>query len=214
MRLQTGIFQSPKFWPLRFAPISVEIELAPDIMAACQYDVANVAMHNAAGAEINATAQSLPTWQIEDPRINVDMIQLDSELQSQYAQLMLSGKALTLHCNLVVTHAQSIVGENPVISITRAASRIKQIMWSFTRIPGDGYNELESEVTDFSHPHRDLLLEAGQITYVSQYEARWQLGHKLLPENPEFQPIIVDARTADFAIEGIGVGLVRTGTSL
>jgi repressor LexA len=37
---------------------------------------------------------------------------------------------------------------------------------------------------------------------------------ELLPENPEFQPIIVDARTADFAIEGIGVGLVRTDPSL
>ncbi len=37
---------------------------------------------------------------------------------------------------------------------------------------------------------------------------------ELLPENPDFQPIIVDAHTSDFAIEGIGVGLVRTGTSL
>ena len=32
---------------------------------------------------------------------------------------------------------------------------------------------------------------------------------ELLPENPEFKPIIVDAREEDFAIEGIGVGVVR-----
>jgi len=37
---------------------------------------------------------------------------------------------------------------------------------------------------------------------------------ELLPENPDFQPIVVDARTDDFALEGIGVGLVRSGTSL
>jgi repressor LexA len=37
---------------------------------------------------------------------------------------------------------------------------------------------------------------------------------ELLPENPDFQPIIVDARTTDFAIEGIGVGLVRPDPSL
>lgn len=37
---------------------------------------------------------------------------------------------------------------------------------------------------------------------------------ELLPENPDFQPIIVDARTTDFAIEGIGVGLVRTDPTL
>lgn len=41
-------------------------------------------------------------------------------------------------------------------------------------------------------------------------------GHsiELLPENPEYTPIIVDARHADFALEGIGVGLIRPGKSL
>jgi repressor LexA len=33
----------------------------------------------------------------------------------------------------------------------------------------------------------------------------------LLPENPSFDPIVVDPRTTAFAIEGIGVGLVRSG---
>jgi len=37
---------------------------------------------------------------------------------------------------------------------------------------------------------------------------------ELLPENPDFQPIIVDARSSDFALEGVGVGLVRTTKSL
>jgi repressor LexA len=41
-------------------------------------------------------------------------------------------------------------------------------------------------------------------------------GHtiELLPENPDFEPIVVDARSDDFALEGIGVGLVRSGKSL
>jgi len=34
----------------------------------------------------------------------------------------------------------------------------------------------------------------------------------LLPENPAFEPIVVDPRTTSFAIEGIGVGLVRSGS--
>ena len=33
----------------------------------------------------------------------------------------------------------------------------------------------------------------------------------LLPENPAFAPIVVDPRTTTFAIEGIAVGLVRSG---
>lgn len=34
---------------------------------------------------------------------------------------------------------------------------------------------------------------------------------QLLPENPEFEPIEVDVRAAPLAIEGVGVGLLRTG---
>jgi repressor LexA len=37
---------------------------------------------------------------------------------------------------------------------------------------------------------------------------------ELLPENPDFSPIVVDARSGEFALEGIGVGLVRGGKSL
>ena len=41
-------------------------------------------------------------------------------------------------------------------------------------------------------------------------------GHsiELLPENPDYQPIVVDARSGEFALEGIGVGLIRHGASL
>ena len=34
---------------------------------------------------------------------------------------------------------------------------------------------------------------------------------KLIPENPEFDPIVVDLRANNFAIEGISVGVIRRG---
>lgn len=37
---------------------------------------------------------------------------------------------------------------------------------------------------------------------------------ELLPENPDFKPIVIDARSGDFALEGIGVGLIRGGQAL
>ncbi len=37
---------------------------------------------------------------------------------------------------------------------------------------------------------------------------------ELLPENPDFQPIVIDARSEEFALEGIGVGLIRKSASL
>jgi repressor LexA len=33
---------------------------------------------------------------------------------------------------------------------------------------------------------------------------------ELLPENPEFKPIVVDTRSEQFAIEGIAVGIIRS----
>ena len=37
---------------------------------------------------------------------------------------------------------------------------------------------------------------------------------QLLPENPDFETIEVDARSGDFAIEGVAVGVIRNGKSL
>ena len=37
---------------------------------------------------------------------------------------------------------------------------------------------------------------------------------ELLPENPEFSPLVVDLRRRELVIEGIGVGVVRRGKAL
>ncbi len=37
---------------------------------------------------------------------------------------------------------------------------------------------------------------------------------ELLPENPEFQPIVIDSRSDLFSLEGIAVGLLRSGQAL
>ncbi|MGV6818560.1 MAG: transcriptional repressor LexA [Thiotrichales bacterium] len=48
----------------------------------------------------------------------------------------------------------------------------------------------------------------GEVT-VKRFK-RWRKKVKLLPENAEFEPIIVDASYQDFCIEGIAVGSIRT----
>lgn len=37
---------------------------------------------------------------------------------------------------------------------------------------------------------------------------------ELLPENPEFEPIVVDTRRESVVIEGLGVGVIRSGRAL
>jgi repressor LexA len=38
---------------------------------------------------------------------------------------------------------------------------------------------------------------------------RWRHRVQLLPENPSFKPILVDLRSQDLVIEGLGVGVLR-----
>lgn len=58
-----------------------------------------------------------------------------------------------------------------------------------------------------------VVARVGQDVTVKRLRRR---GHtiELLPENPDFQPIVIDARDEEFALEGIGVGLVRGGKAL
>ena len=37
---------------------------------------------------------------------------------------------------------------------------------------------------------------------------------ELLPENPEYEPIVVDTRREELVIEGLGVGVIRSGRAL
>ena len=69
--------------------------------------------------------------------------------------------------------------------------------------------------------HRTVDARSGQIVVarlgnevtVKRFK---RLGNQvqLLPENPDFEPILVDPKRDFFAIEGLGVGIIRTGKGL
>lgn len=69
--------------------------------------------------------------------------------------------------------------------------------------------------------HRSSEVRTGQVVVarlddevtVKRFRKR---GHivELLPENPDFEPIVVDLRRRELVIEGIGVGVIRHGKNL
>lgn len=69
--------------------------------------------------------------------------------------------------------------------------------------------------------HRSSEARSGQIVVARLGEEvtvkRWRKrGHtvELLPENPDFSPIVIDLRRQELVIEGIGVGVIRNGKTL
>ena len=69
--------------------------------------------------------------------------------------------------------------------------------------------------------HKHAEAKAGQVVVarigdevtVKRFQQR---GHtvRLLPENPEFEPIVIDLTRQELVIEGIAVGVIRSGGSL
>jgi repressor LexA len=58
-----------------------------------------------------------------------------------------------------------------------------------------------------------VVARVGDDVTVKRWQRRGQIV-ELLPENPDFSPIVIDTRREALALEGIGVGLVRTGSGL
>ena len=67
--------------------------------------------------------------------------------------------------------------------------------------------------TDDARTGQVVVARIGDEVTVKRLRRR---GHavQLLPENPDFEPIEVDGRSAEFAIEGIAVGVIRIGKGL
>ena len=58
-----------------------------------------------------------------------------------------------------------------------------------------------------------VVARVGDEVTVKRWQRRGPIV-ELLPENPDFSPIVVDTRHTELALEGVGVGLVRAGKSL
>lgn len=90
----------------------------------------------------------------------------------------------------------------------------------FLRVHGDSMIDVGIFENDLLAVHRTTEAQNGQIVVARINDEvtvkRLQRGRnkfqlQLLPENPRYQPIEVDLREQEFAIEGLSVGVLRRG---
>jgi len=89
------------------------------------------------------------------------------------------------------------------------------------QVKGDSMKDAGILDGDLLAVHRSSEARAGQVIVarlddevtVKRFKKN---GHvvELLPENPDFEPILVDLRRQELVIEGIGVGVIRQGKDL
>ena len=84
------------------------------------------------------------------------------------------------------------------------------------RVTGDSMIDIGIHDGDLLAVHRTRKAENGQIVVariddevtVKRFRQRGSIV-RLMPENPDYEPIRVDLREQDLAIEGLGVGILR-----
>jgi repressor LexA len=91
----------------------------------------------------------------------------------------------------------------------------------FLKVRGDSMMDVGIYDGDLLAVHSTSQANNGEIVIariddevtVKRYKTtRSKYQVQLLPENPDYQPIEVDLRHQDFAIEGLSVGIVRRGS--
>ena len=86
------------------------------------------------------------------------------------------------------------------------------------RVKGHSMRDAGIRNHDLLAVHRTTTARTGQVVVarindevtVKRLE-RNRTQVRLLPANPDFNPIVVNSRRDEFAIEGIGVGIIRNG---
>jgi len=118
-----GILNQPKYLPIRYCPITIELELVNDMKEPILTPV---------GDKFTPGNTSV-LWQIENVQFKCDSCTLDNALDNSYAQHLLSGKSIPINYNTYVSQVQSTIsntntGQQVVrLNITRALSRLKSV---------------------------------------------------------------------------------------
>ena len=183
----SGILSQNKMLPIRYAPVTLELELVDDanepiISALKSTDDSN---------DFKATNTST-TWSLTNVQVKVDVCTLDNALDNSYAQHLLSGKSLPISYNTFVSQMQTIAGQDaPSINVSRALTRLKSVFITLTKDLS-----VSGARTASQHPGLKPWNDFFSPMWTSNWGGSWahdsngefefqlQIGSKLFPEYP------------------------------
>ena len=183
----SGIFNQEKMLPIRYMPLTIELELVNDSNEPIVSD-STTDTNVSTGFDITTgvTGNTSTSWQIQNVQVKCDVVTLDNQLDNSYAEHLLSGKALPINYQTYVSQKQSTLsgtnGQQQVrLNVTRALSRLKNVFITLDKPTTDvGIKEWNS----FYSPMEPLqatnnYVESGEIA-----DFQIQVGSKQFPEYP------------------------------
>lgn len=174
----SGLLNQPKYLPLRYCPITIELELANDINGAIISDTTG---------SVFTDANTSKLWQIQNVQAKCDVCTLDNSLDNSYAEHLLSGKALPINYNTFISQIQSTLsgsnGQKDIRhNITRSLSRLKSVFITFDKeVAGEpSYIGLKN----WNHFYSPMATIGTGYDVNGEFQLQLGLGSKLFPEYP------------------------------
>jgi hypothetical protein len=172
----SGLLNQNKMLPIRYAPITIELELADNPLD----PIIDPATSMTDGYETTNTSTE---WSINNVQVKVDVCTLDNALDNSYAQHLLSGKSLPISYNTFVSQLQTIAGQDaPLINVSRALTRLKSVFVTLHKDSTDGVNR--RFWNNFFSPMQPENTTALTPEANGEFEFQLQIGSKLFPEYP------------------------------
>lgn len=175
LKLHSGLLSQPKFLPLRYMNLEIELELDDNMNAAINYlpDADGYTPAGTDEATINAEFnkswrdQVSNKWFIENAFIRADVVTVDNNLDNTYASLLLSGKSMNIIFNTYISQIQTILSNDMSIPISRSLSRLDGVFVSLIKDYSKANNPSRyipnrKEFNDFVSP---LYLENSLLGY-------------------------------------------------
>ena len=173
-----GILGQSKYLPLRYCPLTIELELVNNLMEPI------ITLTPLSTFDLNNTST---IWQIENVQLKCDTCTLDNSLDNSYAQYLLSGKSLGINYNTYISQMQSTisnlnVGQQAIrLNITRALSRLKSVFLTLISPPGATADAVGlmglKEWNNFYSPMRNRLLSSkNHSDSDGEFEYQIQIG--------------------------------------
>ena len=182
----SGLFNQNKMIPLRYCPITIELELVND-------STEPIVSHLTGEGNLFSDLNTSVNWQIQNVQAKCDICTLDNALDNSYAEHLLSGKSLPINYNTYVSQMQTLLsgtdGQQKVrLNVTRALSRLKSVFITLGKgtPASDAVKNLARK--PWNTFYSPMLTYEGatppQFDKNGEFEAQLQLGSKLYPEYP------------------------------
>ena len=184
-----GLFNQPKMLPIRYCPVTIELELVNDP----NEPIVNDSSPGANGFDPSSTtdANTSTSWALQNVQIKCDMVTLDNQLDNSYAQALLNGTRLPINYQTYISQMQSILsgtnGQQKVrLNVTRALTRLKNVFITLNNdVPSGNLNDVVKYKSwnSFYSPYESYAgATLNSFDKRGEFEAMVQVGSKKFPE--------------------------------